>query len=635
MKKRRLYLENTPAEEALEKYMAALAGKLQLNYEEIPVVESLGRKTKEAVMAKYSSPMFNAAAMDGIAVIAERTYGASEVNPLILEENRDYIYVDTGDPINEPYNAVIMAEDLIEQGEGKLKILASVPRWNDIRPVGEDIVAGEMIIPGKHIIRAIDIGVLLSAGITEVKVIKQPEVAIFPTGSELIEAGEEPQEGSIVESNSRMFENMVTEQGGRARRFPILADDYEIIRAKVQAAVRDHDLVIINAGSSAGREDYTVHVLEELGEVIIHGVAIKPGKPVILAIVEGKPVVGLPGYPVSAYIAFKNFVSPILRLLAGQGAEETKRVKAVITKRLISSLKHREYIRVKVGDVAGKMVASPLARGAGAAMSLIRADGFCVIDQNSEGIEAGEEVEIELYRDIDQVKNTLMLVGSHDLILDLIADKMSNLTADTYLSSTHIGSLGGLMALRRGEAHMAPVHLLDEEEGLYNIPYVKRLFDEPMSVIKGVERIQGIMIKKGNPLNIKTLSDLRRVRFVNRQRGAGTRVLLDYLLRKKGIIPEEINGYAHEAATHMAVAAMVKSQSVDAGIGIYSAAKAMNLDFIPIGKEEYDFVIPNRFLDLAHVQIFISILKSRDFKDGLLELGGYGWLKAGEVIAVK
>ena len=635
MGKRNLYLKTTPVDEALDIYMSALKKCAMPEFETISVTESLGRVTRQAIYAKYCSPLFNAAAMDGIAVTAKKTETASEQTPVELILGEDYKIIDTGDPIHDPFDAVIMAEDLLETGrEDSVKIISPAVPWQHIRPIGEDIVAGEMILPSCHCIRPIDVGVLLSAGILEIEVVKQPTVAIFPTGTEIIEPGVEPKDGDIIESNSRMFENMAVQQGAKAVRFPTIEDDYNKIKSAVEKAVDEFDMVIINAGSSAGTEDFTVHILRELGEVLIHGVAIKPGKPVILAIVNNKPVIGLPGYPVSAYIGFENFVTPVLQYLGRQIGKQSKTVEAVVSKRLVSSLKHKEYVRVKVGSVGDKIVAAPLARGAGAAMSLVRSDGFCVIEQNSEGCEAGETVQVELYRDLDEIRNTVVVTGSHDLILDVMADMMPNNYPGMFVSSTHVGSMGGLMALRRKEAHLAPIHMLDEATGAYNIPYIKKMFREPMVLIKGVGRVQGIMVKKGNPLGIQTIEDLKNVRFVNRQRGAGTRLLFDYKLKEAGIEPEAINGYDREATTHMAVAALVGSDSADAGMGIRSAALAMNLDFIPVGDEEYDFAIPESYLELPHIQAFIEILKSEEFHKKLEELGGYTWARAGEIVEI-
>ena len=634
MAKRNLYLSNTPVHEALEKYITALKPIIKPQTETIAVTDALGRITETAVFAKYCSPLFNAAAMDGVAVNSDITKGASEANPVVLKQGEDYVIVDTGDPIRTPCDAVIMAEDLIEMEDGNLKIIEPAAPWQHVRPIGEDIVAGEMIIPSRHKIRPIDIGVLLAGGITKISVIKQPTVAIFPTGTEIIEPDQEPQEGDIIESNSRMFEAMAKQNGANPTRFAPIADDYNKLKNAIDKAIDEYDMVIVNAGSSAGTEDFTVHILRELGEVLVHGVAIKPGKPVILAIVKGKPVIGLPGYPVSAYINFENFVIPVLNLMNGEMQAKNNMVEAVVSKRLVSSLKHKEYVRVKVGKVEDKLVASPLARGAGAAMSLVRADGFCVIEQNSEGVEAGETVNVELYRDLDEIDSTVVAIGSHDLILDVIADLMPTEYPGNFLTSTHLGSMGGLMALKRGEAHIAPTHLLNEEDGVYNVAYLKKIFREPMALIKGVNRIQGIIVEKGNPKNIRTVSDLVGKSYINRQRGAGTRVLFDYLLKKEGIAVEEIKGYDREGATHMAVAAAIQGGSADAGMGILSAAKALNLDFVPVGNEEYDFAIPVKYLDLPHVQKFISVLKSDVFKAKLEELGGYSAENTGKIVYI-
>ena len=628
---RNLYLTNISVEEALERFQKALAPYIKRENEVIQVIHSLDRITGEAVYARCNSPLYDCAAMDGIAVVSAHTKGASEVNPLILKEFVDFTAVDTGDPIKPPFDAVIMAED-IQEAENGVLIRSAAAAWQHVRPVGEDIVQGEMILPGSHKIRPIDIGVLLSGGITQITIRKRPKVAIIPTGTELVEPGSEIQEGSIIESNSRMFEALILQGGGVPTRFNIVPDEYELIKKELRNAAEHFDMVLISAGTSAGREDYTVHILRELGDVVVHGVAMKPGKPVILAVVNGKPVIGIPGYPVSAYLTYENFAAPILTSISGSIAESAPAAQAVLTRRLVSSLKYREYVRVKTGRVNGRLVASPLARGAGAAMSLVRADGFCVIEQDSEGVDAGAEVKVILCRGLTNIEHTVVSIGSHDLILDVIADLMPNLFPQTHLSSTHVGSMGGLLALKNNEAHIAPIHLLDERSGIYNESFIKKLFPgKHMALIKGVGRTQGIMVKKGNPLGITGITDLSRIRYVNRQRGAGTRILLDYMLKTSGADPAAITGYDREAATHMAVAAAVAGDSADAGMGILSAAKAMNLDFISIGQEEYDFALPEEYLDLEHIQCFIKTLKNADFLLKLENLGGYTAKCCGEV----
>lgn len=634
MGKRNLYLSNTPVEKALATYLAAL-GPLPMETERLPVTDCLGRVTTEAVFARFNSPLCDSAAMDGIAVISAHTEDARETAPVTLFPGRDFAVVDTGDPVRPPYDAVIMAEELEPREDGTVIIRAAAAPWQHLRPVGEDIVKGEMLLPGLHPIRPIDIGVLLSGGITSLAVLRRPRVTVIPTGTELVEPDAEPKEGDIIESNSRMFEALIRQEGGLPQRLSSVDDEYEAIKQTIRSAAEQSDMVLVIAGSSAGTEDYTVHVLRELGEVLIHGVAMKPGKPVILATVSSKPVIGLPGYPVSAYLAYQSFAAPVLSRMTGKPSADMETVEAVMTRRLVSSLKHREYVRVKLGEVGGRLVASPLARGAGAAMSLVRSDGFCVIDQDSEGVEAGETVKIQLTRPRSEYAKTLVSIGSHDLVMDVIADLLPELCPGYHLSSTHVGSMGGLMALKRGETHIAPIHLLDEGSGAYNIPVLKSLFpNREMALIKGVGRTQGIMVQKGNPLGIRGVGDLARARFVNRQRGAGTRALLDYLLKREGLDPSEIAGYGREAATHMAVAAAVDSGSADAGLGVLSAAQAMGLDFIPVGQEEYDFAIPAEYLELGAGKAFIHVLESETLHKKLESLGGYTYDRTGEIIQI-
>lgn len=636
--KRNLYLDIQEKEEARDRFLAVFADGHAWGdrRETIPVTKSLGRMTWEAVYARYSSPSYNSCAMDGIAVISDCTKSASEDHPVFLKPERDYMEVDTGDLLMEPYDAVIMAEELIEI-EGGYKIIAPTHPFAHVRAVGEDVVAKEMVLPGHHRIRAVDVSVLLAAGIRDVIVFRKPVVAILPTGDEMVEYTREPEDGEILETNSFLFQNMVTEYGGEGVRHEIVKDDLILIKEALLQGIENSDMVLINAGSSAGRDDYTIHAIKELGTVYTHGVAIKPGKPVILGEIQGKPVIGLPGYPVSAYITFLEFVVPLLDLYYERNGGREHRVKARLTRTVMSGLKYEEYVRVKLGIVEGQMIAVPLSRGAGASMSLVKADGFCVISRNREGIGAHEEVEIRITKALEQIEKTLVVIGSHDLILDVLGDVLKEQRAEAYLSSTHVGSLSGLIALQKKEAHLAPTHLLEESDGTYNLHIVKELFPgEDMVLIKGVRRKQGLMVQKGNPLNIQGISDLTKdgVRYVNRQRGAGTRVLLDYRMKLLGIRPQEIEGYGHEVTTHMSVAAAVKKGNADTGLGVYSSAKALDLDFVEVAFEEYDFVTYQSFLELKEMQEFLKALKSSAFLKKLDALGGYSHEQIGEIVYV-
>lgn len=627
--KRNIYIDNIDVDQAKERYYEKL--NITPSWEEIDVLDSLHRITYEAVYALVSSPNYNAAAMDGIAVKASATKGATETNPLVLEEGKDFIYINTGNPIEEPYDAVIMIEDVIEIGDGKVQILKAAYPWQHVRPIGEDIVATEMILPSRHKIRPIDVGALISGGIEKVKVYKKPKVGIIPTGSEIIEDVSQLQVGKIIDSNSRVFEGLVLENGGIPNRYGPVEDDYDKLKEAILKGVEENDLLIIGAGSSAGSKDYTASIIRELGEVVVHGVAMKPGKPTILGIIDGKPVVGIPGYPVSAYLVFETFVIPLI--LKYIGLEEEKEVfqQAIISKKITSSLKNRELIRVNLGYVNDKLIATPLSSGAGVTMSLVKADGIAIIPQSLEGVDAGNPVNVRILKPLNKIKETLVSVGSHDIIMDILADMMQ-------LTSGHVGSMGGILAMRRGECHIAPIHLLDMDTGEYNIPYVKRYFKgQKMALIKGVRRHQGFIVEKGNPKGIKDFSDLVRddVVYVNRQRGAGTRILLDYHLNKENIEPADIKGYEREMTTHMAVASAVKTGSATTGLGIYSAAKALDLDFMEVAYEDYDFLVPFSLLEDARVKKFIQILKSDEFKRRVDELGGYGFEQTGEIVVIE
>ncbi|MDF2883113.1 MAG: putative molybdopterin biosynthesis protein MoeA/LysR substrate binding- protein [Clostridiaceae bacterium] len=629
-----VFLSNMDLNEAIKLYFSKLI-TIKGEMETISTSEAAGRVSFSPMAAKMSSPFYNSSAMDGIATISTKTYGASDRSHIELIEGVDYIVVDTGDPIPKEFDCVIMVEDLINVEKGKVAIYKSASPWQNIRPIGEDIVETQLIVPSKHLIRPVDIGSLIAGGAYEVNVYRKPIVGIIPTGTEMVEPGGELKVGDIVEFNSRVFAAQVQQWGGVPKRFDIVKDDYLLIKEAIQKAVDQCDIVLINAGSSAGREDFTCKVIEELGEVCVHGVAIKPGKPVILGSIENKPVVGIPGFPVSAYFVMENICKRIVNEFIGLGIEEKKIVDAVLSRRTMSSLKYLEFVRVKLGYVGGKFIATPISRGAGTTMSLVRADGVLEVPQNVEGYEAGTVVSVKLLRSIEEIKNTLVCIGSHDPIIDIASDLLHIKNGKYYLTSAHVGSMGGIMSLKSGETHISPIHLLDMESGEYNITYLKKyLPDKSMALIKGVKRIQGLMVPKGNPLNVQSLKDIteKSLSFVNRQRGSGTRLFLDYNLKKLSISSKDILGYEREEYTHIGVAAIIAAGDADCGLGIYSAAELMGLDFIPLGNEEYDFAVPKEFLDLDIIKKFIRVIKSDEFKGELDKLGGYDYTDIGEII---
>ena len=629
-----VYLSNYELKEALQIYLQKLE-LLNTKIETVNTWDANGRVTAKAVFAVLSSPQYNSSAMDGIACKSEKTFEASDRNHIVLEEKTDYIIVDTGDPIPKEFDCVIMVEDLIRVDETHVKIIQSAAPWQNIRPLGEDIVENQLIVPSKHKIRPVDIGALIAGGINVVEVYKKPSVGIIPTGTEIVEPGTELKIGDIIDFNSRTFQALVSDWGGLPNRYPIVKDDYKLIKSSVLKAIEENDVVLINAGSSAGREDFTASIVKDIGELIIHGVAIKPGKPVVMGVIKDKPIIGIPGFPVSAFFVMDEIVKPIIYGYQGLETEPKKMVDAVLTKRCMSSLKYLEFLRVKLGYIGEKYVATPLTRGAGTTMSLVNADGVLEIGQNIEGIEAGTKVSVRLLTSEGKIKNTLLCIGSHDPIIDIAADIMHSRNKKYFLSSSNVGSTGGLMALKTGETHIAPTHLLDMETGEYNVSYLKKYVpNKKIALVKCVNRIQGFMVEKGNPKNITKFEDLARkdIKFVNRQRGSGTRLLLDYNLNKLNIDFKNINGYYREEFTHLAVAAAVEAGDADAGLGVFSAANMMGLDFIPVCNEEYDLAIPEEYLELEIVKEFIETIKSGQFKAKLDELGGYNYSNTGSII---
>ena len=635
---RRYYLNNIPLDQAVERFHDALrqAGALSRSpAEEVPVEDAGGRVTAGPVWAQMSSPHYDSAAMDGIAVRAADTTGASETSPIRLTVGEQAVWVDTGDPVPDGYDAVVMVEHVHEIDEATVEIQAPVPPYYHVRPLGEDMVASELLLPESHVLRPVDLGACAAAGVTKVLVRVRPTVAIIPTGSELVAAGSVAAAGEIVEFNSIILAGLVEEWGGHAARLAPVPDDLDRLRNALQEAVRQHDVVIINAGSSAGSEDYTARIVEEMGELIVHGVAYRPGHPVVLGVVQGKPVLGIPGYPVSAVLTCELFVKPLVELKLGVQAQRRRRVEARMARKVVSPMGEDEHVRVALGRVGERMVATPIQRGAGVITSLVRADGLLTVPRLSEGVEAGSKVEVELLRPVEEIERKIVATGSHDLTLDLLASLLRRNDPGLTLGSSNVGSLGGLMALRRGEAHLAGSHLLDEETGEYNVPFVRRYLEgREIVIVRLVGRTQGLMVPSGNPLGIASLEDLFRdgVSFVNRQRGSGTRVLLDYKLKRLGPEPHRIAGYEREEYTHLGVAAAVAAGRADTGLGILSAARAMGLDFVPLLNEQYDLIIPADFYDGDLLAPLLGLIRSDEFKCEVEALGGYDTSRTGEVV---
>lgn len=632
------YLTNIPLEEAKNEYSIYLKSNgFTSRFETIPVTHACGRITAEPVYAVICAPHYAASAMDGVAVSARDTFGAGETTPVTLNVDQ-FIVLDTGDPIPDGYDAVIMVEDIVKNSNGSITIYSPAAPWQHIRQIGEDICAGEMILPSYMKVSPAAIGAMIAGGVSKLTVLAKPLVGIIPTGDEIVPPCDDPAPGEILEFNSSIFSAMLEEWGANSRVFPIVPDRFDLIKTSLETACEQCDIVIINAGSSAGREDYSCKAIEEIGDVLYHGIAIKPGKPAILGRKGCVPVIGVPGYPVSGIIVTEQFLKPLIDYWYGLSSENRSEiVTAILTRPVVSGLKYKEFVRVRLGYVGSKLTASPLSRGSGVVSSFMKADGMLEIPQGCEGLEAGSEVYVRLLTDKSKLRGTLVVIGSHDPLLDEIGDMLHSSDRNLYMSSTHVGSMGGIMAIRRGEAHAGGCHLLDTETGEYNIKFIKKYFPRGgVKLVRCVGRQQGLMVAAGNPLNIRSFKDVavNGVRYVNRQKGSGTRILADYLCKSNSISPSDIYGWEREEFTHNSVAVQIAGGSADAGMGIYSAARLYGLDFIPVCIEEYDLLISDSAWDTPQVCALINTLKSQAFAKRITALGGYTLDRPGELIPI-
>jgi putative molybdopterin biosynthesis protein len=637
--KRNVYLDMKSIEEAKAILFEIFCDHVT-KIETIDVVNAKDRVLAKPAIAVISSPNFHAAAMDGIAVDAQITFGASEDAPKTIIPNENAFWVNTGHFMPEGTNAVIMIEHLNIIDDKTVEIEAPVFPWYHVRKMGEDIVATKLLFPREHQINSYCLGALLSGGIFQVDVYKKPRVLIVPTGSELKQWHEIQTDkllpGDVVESNSSVLGGLCEDHGAQFEIHPMLKDNLEYMKKQVQAvAKQDYDMICIIGGSSAGSEDFAKPVISSLGEVYVHGVTMMPGKPVMFGKINDTPVFGIPGYPVSAIVAFEQFAGPLL--LKMQKLMEIEKTKTLVSpaRKIASKLGQEEFLRVKIGSVDSKLISSQLPRGSGSITTLTEADGIIRIPQNIEGISENENVEAQLLRPLSSIENTIVVTGSHDNTLDILADQIKGTNSGISISSSHVGSMGGLMSVRKGACHMAGAHLLDPDDGSYNISYIKKyLPDQKVWLVNLVMRDQGLIVAKTNPKNIQSIQDLKdkNLQFINRQSGSGTRILFDYKLKTLGLSPEDIIGYENDEYTHMSVAVSVLSGRADAGLGILAAAQALNLDFIPIVTEEYDLVIPDRFYNTKKVQVLLETIQTKAFQERVMSLGGYSTKNTGKII---
>jgi putative molybdopterin biosynthesis protein len=639
--KRNVYLQMKPLADARKIVWDAFIDAVSLETVKIPTPEAVGRILSGPLTAAFSSPNYHAAAMDGIALSAKITFGAHASRPKVLRTGSDAIYVNTGHVMPAGTDAVIMIEQVQVLDDERVQIEAPAFPWQHVRKMGEDIVATEQLFARHHCVTPYCIGALLSAGIGQVEVFRRPKLVMIPTGSELVDWRTTPTEkirpGQVIESNTEVLSALAAEAGGRCERLEKIDDDPAAIQRAVLEAVKDDTVcaVLITGGSSAGSEDFSRAAIAAEGEVLVHGVTMMPGKPVIVGNVSAKPVFGIPGYPVSAIMAFEQLVAPLIAGWLGQPELRRPRISVTPTRKIASKLGVEEFVRVKIGRVDRTLVATALPRGAGQITSITEADGMVRIPAHLEGVGADDQVTAELLRPLELIDRTLVVVGSHDNTLDLLADELRAQTPHLSLTSSHVGSMGGLMAVKRGVCHMAGVHLLDENDGTYNISHVQKyLKGMDVRLVHLTMRDQGLMVLPGNPKGIRGMEDLVRtdVRLINRQAGSGTRILLDYRLKQLGISPDQIDGYPAEEFTHMAVAVAVLSGAADVGLGIHAAARALGLDFLPVVTEQYDLVVPADFFCMANMQTFLQVIRTDAFKRRVSALGGYDTGRTGKIL---
>ncbi len=627
------YLETIRSEEAIAKILEH--AKPIEDEEFLLTYLCTGRITTRPVFAKLSNPPFLCSAMDGYAASFEKTLDADLTTPVSLKKNVDVFPVNTGDPLPGGTNAVIMVEEG-EESDTFVIIRKPAYLWQNVRMVGEDIIEGDMLIPRNHRIGAFETGMLIAGGVTHVHVRRKPAIFIIPTGKELIDiyqmSDETIKRTGLVDFNSYFLLRLAEDTGFLAEKSKIVFHKDEL-RNIVQEAVEKYDGIIINAGSSAGSEDFTESVIRELGTLIFHGVSMMPGKPTMFGIIKGKTVFGIPGYPVSAAISFKTFFEPLYERLSSTQLHK-KYVTCITPYKIPSRIGIEEILRINLIEKKGKYYAFPLARGASIFSSMARADALIRIPEHIEGYDEDEEISCEMIREGEEIGRRIHIIGSHDLSLDILRDMMKGRHPHIDLISTHVGSLSGILAFRKGITELCTTHVIDENEKIYNIPVIKKyLPDSPWTLIHIAKRLQGLLVGKGNPKDIKDISDIARndVKFVNRQFGSGTRILLDTMLKGKGITKESINGYEREESSHTAVGILVKESIADVGVAIYAMAKVFSLDFIPLVEEDYDLLVAKEFTEDKRFHLLMDLILSDTFKGKLNEIGGYHTEDTGKI----
>ncbi len=628
--KQQQFLEVLDRDEAHDRWHAVIeAGPL--GQEIVPLETAHGRVLAEDVRAPVDVPGFDRSNMDGFAVRAADTYGASEEEPIRLRLNDETIptgvapgkevfagtatMIATGGMLPRGADSVVPIEHTDIDAAAPDVVIVRQPRTpgGAVSFAGTDMGQGETVLFAATRLTSRETGVLAAIGCEQVPVLRRPKVAILSTGDEIVQPGERMRPGLVYDSNGRILADAVLELGGEPHFMGAFRDDVDALRAALMEAVEAADVVLLSGGTSKGEGDLNSTVVAELSPgIVVHGVALKPGKPICLAAHGRKPVVLLPGFPTSAIFTFHEFVAPVIRSLAGLHAEERQSVRARLAMKTVSVRGRLEYLLVGlVHGSTGGLAAYPMGKGSGSVTSFSRADGFVRIDRNTEIVDADTEVEVTLIgRDVPVAD--LVVVGSHCAGLDVIASALAR--EGIHVKLLAVGSQGGLAAARRGECDAAPVHLLDPASGEYNAPFL----EEGMRLLRGYRRMQGVVTRPDEGRPVDALVDDPELRMVNRNRGAGTRVLIDGLLGER-----RPAGYAYEPRSHFAVAAAIAQGRADWGVTIAGIAEQAGLRFRPLAAEEYDFVVPESRWERPAVRRLRALLEPGSELRGRLEALGF------------
>ena len=629
--KRKVYFNKVEFSKAKNILKEVLKSKKILNNlgkEKIDIESSIDRITAEPVYAKSSVPPFSTAAMDGISVDYKSTLKALPKKPIILERGKDFEFVNTGYPLKEKFNAVIMIEDINILDEKRVEIFKPVPFYNFVRNIGEDIAEGEMVVPSFFKINAEAVSLMYSAGIRELTVLKKPEILLIPTGDEILERGSELKENSIYETNSIFIKDYFQKWGFNIKVNPIVRDVVSELENVLINNLNNYDLIVFSAGTSSGSKDFIPSLIEKHGKIHFHGVNYIPGKPFCFGEIENKPVFCIPGYPGAAAGVLNEFIEDIAYFFTLYDRTR-ENIKAYSSFKIFSKLGMKEYIKIKVGKIGEKYLFYPLKRGSSLLKPFVERDGTAVIEERVEGINKGDSVNIEILKKRELLEEQIIFIGSNDFLISELRDILRKYDYTKDIAIINSGSMGGLKAISEKVAHFSGIHLLDMEIGEYNKSFIKKYLKEgEYKYLPFVKREQGFITSKGNPKKIKNIEDLLRddISFINRQRGAGTRLLLDYLLSRKGIETENIKGYSREVFTHLETGIFIKRREADVGMGIMPVSKILDLEFIPVAEEEYGFLFISEFTKEKNYEILIDLINSKEIKRRAEKLGGYKFL---------